>query len=1148
MMYSRSEQGASMKHALFLVSSVLLPPILCQRFTQTVYTDTGRVRGRRLQTGLHSMPYSAFMGIPFAKPPVGDLRFRDPIEADPWTGVLNATDEAPACIQHVAIRTIGQEDCLYLNVYTKVTDFTIITTEMPVMVWFYGGAFIVGMIWREIYGPDFFLEEGVILVAVNYRLGPFGSLGVGVDEGRGNQALKDQQLALQWVQRNIGKFGGDRNRVTIFGESAGSVSTLYHLLSPKSTSLFHQAIAQSGSPLCTWGYNTPAQSLQVAYELGERVGIKAHTPQQLLDSLKVADAGKIARVGFYMTSLLLPLPIRVPFTATTDAIPSDPSPEKVFFDGCPLSKFQSGNFNHVPTMLGYNKDEGILFIIVLELLRQVVFNVLSQISSTLDIIGVSKDLLNIVNRGVTGVISTLIKVTTIYFFSHPIDVTQKYLAKHNGDIPVYYYRLSYSTERSLHKLYNPQINGTAHIDDIGLLFYIGLLSPIDPDTPYNQYRKKLVSLWTNFAKYGNPTPNNQPINGAVWLPSGKAGLQLDIGNEQFQMHDRLLNKVAEDFEPVYITLLKFQSNCGKGTSNLLQYITSGVYKPDYQLHYMCWISDCHAEIASMKPALFLVSSVLLPPILCQKFTQTVDTDKGRVRGRTLETGLRSIPYSAFMAIPFAKPPVGDLRFRDPIEADPWTGVLNATDEPPACIQHVFIRTIGQEDCLYLNVYTGVTDFRNITTLKPVMVWIYGGAFIWGTVWHQLYGPDFFVEDDVILVAMNYRLGTFGFLGMGLDGARGNQALKDQNLALQWVQKNIANFGGDPNRVTLFGQSAGSVSTMYHLLSPKSQGLFHQAIAQSGSPLCTWGYNTPAQSLQVAYELGERVGIKAHTPEQLLDSLKLADAVKIARVGFYMSNLLLPLPIKVPFTATTDAIPSDPSPEKVFFDGCPLSKFQSGNFSHVPIMLGYNKDEAILATTAMELIRQVVYDILNQINIRGLTKNFISVANRVARGIISTLIQVTTIYFFTHPIDVTQKYLAKHNGDIPVYYYRLSYSTERSFHKLLNPRINGTSHNDDLGLLFYAGLLSPIDPDTPYNQYRKKLVSLWTNFAKYGNPTPNNQPINGAVWLPSGKAGLQLDIGNEQFQMHDCLLDQIIQDLEPLYIKLLKFRSDCAKGS
>ena len=555
----------------------------------------------------------------------------------------------------------------------------------------------------------------------------------------------------------------------------------------------------------------------------------------------------------------------------------------------------------------------------------------------------------------------------------------------------------------------------------------------------------------------------------------------------------------------------------------------------------------------MKSALLLVTGVLVPLVCCQNFTEIVDTDKGRVRGRTLQTGLHSMPYSAFLGIRFAKPPVGDLRFRDSIEADPWTGVLNATEEAPACIQHVLIRTIGQEDCLYLNVYTGVTDFRNIKTLKPVMVWIYGGAYSFGLIWHQVYGPDFFVEDDVIVVAMNYRLGAFGSLALGMDEARGNQALKDQNLALQWVQKNIDKFGGDPNRVTLFGESAGSVFTIYHLLSPKSQGLFHQAIGQSGSPLCTWGYNTPAQSLQLAYEVGERMGFRAQTPQQLLDSLKQADAGDIARVGFYMINFLLPVvPLRLPFTPTTDAIPSDPSPEKVFFDGCPLSKFQSGNFSHVPIMLGYNKDEAIFITTLLELIRQAVFDILSQVSnmldTGGWSKGFINVANRVARGIVSILIQVLTIYFFSQPIDVTQKYLVKHNGDIPVYYYRMSYSTEHSLHKLFSPQINGTSHTDDLSLLFYIGLLSPIDPDTPYNQYRKKLVSLWTSFAKYGNPTPNKQPINGAVWLPSGEEGLQLDIGNEQFQMHGRLLNQIIQNFQPLYIKLLKFQSNCTKVS
>ncbi|XP_076685732.1 juvenile hormone esterase-like isoform X2 [Andrena cerasifolii] len=566
---------------------------------------------------------------------------------------------------------------------------------------------------------------------------------------------------------------------------------------------------------------------------------------------------------------------------------------------------------------------------------------------------------------------------------------------------------------------------------------------------------------------------------------------------------------------------------------------------------MYWINDFHEGGARMKSALLLVTSVLVPLVRCQNFTQIVDTDKGRVRGRVLETAWHSMPYSAFMGIPFAKPPVGDLRFRDPIESDPWTGVLNATDEPPACIQHVIIRTIGQEDCLYLNVYTGVTDFRNIKTRKPVMVWIYGGVYILGLIWHEIYGPDFFLEEDVIIVAMNYRLGPLGFLALGMDEARGNQALKDQNLALQWVQKNIANFGGDPNRVTLFGQSAGSVSTLYHLLSPKSDGLFQQAIGQSGSPLCTWGYHTPAQSVQIAYEVGKRMGIRAQTKEQLLDSLKQADAADMAHVAFLMTNFELPLPIRVPFTPTIDTISSDSSPEQVFLDDCPISKFESGNFSHLPIMLGFNEDEGIFFVIVLELVRQVVFDILQQLSMldfTGLSKGVINVVNGVARGIISTLIQIMTVHYFSEPIDITQKYLVKHNADIPVYYYRLSYSTERSLHKVYNPQINGTAHVDDIGLLFYIGLLSPIDPDTPYNQYRKKLVSLWTNFAKYGNPTPNNQPINGAVWLPSGEAGLQLDIGNEQFQMHDRLLNPIAQGLEPLYITLLKLRSNCPNGS
>ncbi|XP_026670723.1 cholinesterase-like, partial [Ceratina calcarata] len=245
-------------------------------------------------------------------------------------------------------------------------------------------------------------------------------------------------------------------------------------------------------------------------------------------------------------------------------------------------------------------------------------------------------------------------------------------------------------------------------------------------------------------------------------------------------------------------------------------------------------------------SILLSVATLLASVECQRMTEVVQTADGPVRGRIFETIWHSKPFSAFQGIPYGKPPVGPLRFKDPVKVDSWTEVLNATENFKYCPQYVVANYVGQEDCLYLNVFSPVVNFGNITKdypKKPVMFWIYGGDFATGAALQDFYAPDFFLEDDVVFVSLNYRLDVLGFLALDLPGVKGNSGLKDQVLALKWVQRNIAAFGGDPNRVTIFGESAGSASVSFHLLSSQAEGLFHQAILESGTAICPWAYNT-----------------------------------------------------------------------------------------------------------------------------------------------------------------------------------------------------------------------------------------------------------------------------------------------------------------
>ena len=222
----------------------------------------------------------------------------------------------------------------------------------------------------------------------------------------------------------------------------------------------------------------------------------------------------------------------------------------------------------------------------------------------------------------------------------------------------------------------------------------------------------------------------------------------------------------------------------------------------------------------------------------------VNTENGKIVGEKRINSQDKTEYYAFHAIPYASPPVGKLRFKPPQElTDKWDVTYNASDQKKGdlkqCAQKAFFEGFGEnvenEDCLYLWVYT--PQMSNKTYSLPVFVWIHGGAYEIGSGRFSDYGPDRLMKgNDIVIVSMNYRLGLLGFMSLGTQDVPGNMGLLDQVMALKWVQKNIKNFGGDPNKVTIAGESAGSYSVLYHMLSPLSSGLFNRAIAQSGTPL------------------------------------------------------------------------------------------------------------------------------------------------------------------------------------------------------------------------------------------------------------------------------------------------------------------------
>jgi para-nitrobenzyl esterase len=312
---------------------------------------------------------------------------------------------------------------------------------------------------------------------------------------------------------------------------------------------------------------------------------------------------------------------------------------------------------------------------------------------------------------------------------------------------------------------------------------------------------------------------------------------------------------------------------------------------------------------------------------------TVEVSTGRLEG-TREDGVL-----VFRAIPFARPPVGALRFEPPRDVDPWPGVRDATRFGPAAPQTKdpigpsvgFDQRASAEDCLTLNVWTPATDGAR----RPVLVWIHGGAFTIGSGSQRVFDSTTLSRrGDAVIVTINYRLGALGFFrlsgtAVGRDlPTSGNEGLLDQIAALAWVRREITRFGGDPDNVTIFGESAGSIGCSLLLTMPRARGLFHRAILQSGPPTLV---GTPALAGRVARGLLEKLGDSGTSAARLrdvpVDAIRRAQAKVILELGLETRGM--------PFRpcADGDLIPADP-----------MAAIAGGCARDVSVLIGTTRDE------------------------------------------------------------------------------------------------------------------------------------------------------------------------------------------------------------
>ncbi|KAF8386834.1 ace-1 [Pristionchus pacificus] len=304
----------------------------------------------------------------------------------------------------------------------------------------------------------------------------------------------------------------------------------------------------------------------------------------------------------------------------------------------------------------------------------------------------------------------------------------------------------------------------------------------------------------------------------------------------------------------------------------------------------------------------------------------------------------------FFGIPFAEPPVGNLRFRKPVPKAPWRNILNATVLPNSCIQSLDTNfgeffgatmwnanTKQSEDCLYLNVF--VPGRLDQTKRLAVMVWVFGGGFWSGSSTLDVYdGKIFPTEENIILVTLNYRVSIFGFLYLGTPEAPGNMGLWDQHLALKWVHANIDQFGGDNTRITLFGESAGAASVNMQMLSEKSTPYFHRAIIQSGSATAPWAMETTERTV-VVYNVMKCEGEHTNMAFHEMDINKIYKCFMSASHETLRDNEWAPVREFVDF-------PWVPVVDGDFLIESAQTSLRNGHFKTTQLLAGSNLDESI----------------------------------------------------------------------------------------------------------------------------------------------------------------------------------------------------------
>ncbi|XP_056007622.1 uncharacterized protein LOC125666537 isoform X2 [Ostrea edulis] len=1051
--------------------------------TVTIPTRLGVVTGKiNYVDNDYSKKVLTFYNIPFAKPPVGDLRFRKPVPHGGWTGTLNATAFGNQCMQAVNPNyqlpgVVPSEDCLILNIY--VPNNVSMSAKKSVLVWVHGGGFRSDS--AHIYDSRHLALQGdVIVVTIQYRLGIFGFLSLGTSEALGNYGIWDQMLALEWVHQNIDSFGGDPTSVTIFGESAGGASVSLLSLIPRNRNRFHRVIAQSGVLTAPWAMSNVTGA---SHAIGEMSGcsktlqtaafvrcLQSLSPTTLLNNFlrytyrnptafpSVAENGPVIDGELFRLSpgslLKNYSSEEYQFFSSLDFMTGS-----VRADGnivlVAISEFFQKN-NGVNLTTGISSDE---FCTVFALpFTSVYFKNNSLIYETICEKYQIKNNISQQSR-------QMIDMYTDFLFAYPAFESLRLHSHDNIQSNTFHYAFELNLESTLPVSPPPWYIGPGHGDDLVCLF---------PFTPLSAQKEHVCSTmrhyWINFAKTGNP---NDPL-----LPFWPT---FDTNKQAYLLFDD--NPTVQ---------MKYEEDRMK-----------------------LWIDDIPRITESTS-----VSGTV------------VQTLVGKIRG--IERVLPEKPNNrvfVFYNIPFAKSPVGDLRFAKPVSYGRFNSMYNATTLGSACLQPPVYTDIEKysEDCLQLNIYVP----HNISTSnkRSVMVWIHGGGYALGSA-VQNDGSILATKGNVIVVTVNYRLGVFGFFSLNDSTSKGNYGLWDQILALQWVKNNIASFGGNPNSITIFGESAGGFSVSLLSLIPQNQGLFHRVIAQSGTALApiALGDSRPG-----TIEIG-----KLSQCEHNSDSVKFISCMRnisAEDLSKHYLTFVLRNPKKL-----APSIDFMPGIDNELFRKTPSDIFKNTSsqefnfFSSLDLISGVMKEEGSV------LFDYITPDIQTHYNFNlsvGIPTEF--VCNFYIPAVIdfvhlpgnqqliksAACDEYKDIRSQAHQARQTLNFIADLLFTVPMVNVLDAHSSKnlhaRTFQYLVTQDypypyyaypswFKGPAHGDDVGFIFQF-YTPPKDGLQEYLAVSDEMISYWSNFAKNGDPNDNSM-VRWPAYNSESRSYIILDTGTK----------------------------------